>query len=301
MLTSLRRIIKYGWVGFLRNKSSSIATVFILLITVSSVTSLFVFRDTTDFLIASIEEKIDISVYFKEESEEEAILSVKNDLSSIPEVKKIQYVSKEDAREKFIEKHKDESLLMESLTEVGNPFLASLNIQAWQPEQYGEISGFLENNVFNDLIEKIDYYQRRTAIEKLSSITTGINKAVIFASIIFGILAILITFNTVRLAIYNSREEIKIQRLVGASNQFIRGPFIVQGVIAGILATLITILIFLPILYFVRPNLESLVPGLDIYGFFISNLGVLLLIQLVTGIGLGTISSLIAIRRHLRV
>jgi len=301
MITSFRRIIKFGWVGFLRNKSSSIATVFILLITVSLVTSLFIFKGGTDFVITSIEEKVDISVYFVEESDEEEILSVKSEISKIPEVKKVQYVSKEDALEKFIERHKDEPTLMESLTEIGNPFLASLSIQAEEPGQYEQISQFLEGSPFNTIIEKVDYYQRKTAIEKLSSMTSGINRAGIFASIIFAILAVLITFNTIRLAIYNSREEIKIQRLVGASNQFIRGPFLVQGVIAGIIATLITLLIFLPTLSFLKPKIESMMEGLDVYAFFITHLGTIILLQLVTGIALGAFSSAIAIRRYLRV
>ena len=301
MITSFRRIIKFGWVGFLRNKSSSIATVFILLITVSLVTSLFIFKGGTDFVITSIEEKVDISVYFVEESDEEEILSVKSEISKIPEVKKVQYVSKEDALEKFIERHKDEPTLMESLTEIGNPFLASLSIQAEEPGQYEQISQFLEGSPFNTIIEKVDYYQRKTAIEKLSSMTSGINRAGIFASIIFAILAVLITFNTIRLAIYNSREEIKIQRLVGASNHFIRGPFLVQGVIAGIIATLITLLIFLPTLSFLKPKIESMMEGLDVYAFFITHLGTIILLQLVTGIALGAFSSAIAIRRYLRV
>jgi len=301
MIVSLKRIIKYGWIGFLRNRTSSIATVFILLITVSLVTSLFIFKGSSDFLIASIQEKVDISVYFNEESDEEEILSVKSEVSRIPEVKKVQYISKEEALKKFIERHKDEPLLMESLTEVGNPFLASLNIQAWQPGQYEQISRFLENTPFNGIIDKIDYYKRKTAIEKLSLITAGINRTGIFASIIFAILAVLITFNTIRLAIYNSREEIKIQRLVGASNQFIRGPFLVQGVIAGIIATLITLLIFLPTLSFLKPKIESMMEGLDVYAFFITHLGTIILLQLVTGIALGAFSSAIAIRRYLRV
>lgn len=302
MFSSIKRIIKSGWINFRRQTGASLATCFIMVLTISLITSLFIFQKTSQFLISSLEEKIDISVYFKEYSEEEDILRVKDKLSGIPEVKEIKYISKEEALEKFTQRHKEDKILIESLREIGlNPFVASLSIKAFNASQYGQISQILENSNFQDIIDKVDYYERKTVIERIFSITSNLNRAGIFFSLILGLIAILVTFNTIRLTIYNSREEIKIMRLVGASNWFIRGPFLVQGALAGIFAVLITLLILAPSFYFLSPKIEILFPGLNIYSYFSNNFLIILSIQFIFGIGMGIIPSLVAIRKYLEV
>lgn len=302
MFSSIKRIIKSGWINFRRQTGASLATCFIMVLTISLITSLFIFQKTSQFLISSLEEKIDISVYFKEYSEEEDILRVKDKLSGIPEVKEIKYISKEEALEKFTQRHKEDKILIESLREIGlNPFVASLSIKAFNASQYGQISQILENSNFQNIIDKVDYYERKTVIERIFSITSNLNRAGIFFSLILGLIAILVTFNTIRLTIYNSREEIKIMRLVGASNWFIRGPFLVQGALAGIFAVLITLLILAPSFYFLSPKIEILFPGLNIYSYFSNNFLIILSIQFIFGIGMGIIPSLVAIRKYLEV
>jgi len=303
MFTLLKRILKASWLNFRRNIGLSLATIFILLITISLITYLFLFRQISQFLIAELEAKVDISVYFREDSPEEEILKAEDELSKMSEVKEVEYISQEMAREKFIQKHKDNLLLMASLEEIGeNPFLATLNIKAQKPEQYETLANFLENSDFKNYIEQpIDYYQRKPIINKLSSITSVINKAGIGISIILILLSFLVAFNTIRLAIFNQREEIFIMRLVGASNWFIRGPFLFQGVIAGFFATLITILIFFLTCWGLGPKLEIFLPNFNLQDFFFQNLWILFSIQLLTGMILGIFSSLIAMRRYLKV
>jgi len=301
MLTSLKRIIRSGWLNFSRNSGLSLATIFIMVMTISLITSLFLFRDITQFLISGLQEKVDISVYFKEEVSEEDILRFEEEINKIPEVKNVEYVSRQAALERFIQRYKDNPVIMESLAEVGNPLLASLNIKAREPSQYMTITNFLETSPYKNLIDKVDYYQRKPVIERIFSITSTINKTGILFSLILAILAILVAFNTIRLAIYNSKEEISFMRLVGASDWFIRGPFLVQGAISGFAAALITLLIFTGVLFFLSPKLEILFPGLNIFNSFVGNLGVLFLIQIFTGAGLGVVSSIIAIRKYLKV
>jgi len=302
MFTTLGRIFKFGWQNIFRDGGLTAATIFILFLTISLTTSLFLLKDIGQFLITSLQEKADISVYFKTEANEDDILNVRKELSNIPEVKEIKYVSKEEALSSFIEQHKDSQILMESLEEVGgNPFLASLNIKAFQVEQYQLVANFLENTIYKDLIEKVDYYQRKPVIERIFSLISAINRSGILFSLILVILAILVTFNTIRLAIYNSGEEIKIQRLVGASNWFIRGPFLVQGAISGFFATLICLLIFTLISWQLSPRIDFFFPGLNLFQFFIGNFWIIILIQLATGVGLGIISSAIAVRKYLKV
>ncbi len=302
MFTSFKRIIKAGWRGFSRNLGLSLATIFIMVVVISLATLLFLLKPASQILISNLQEKVDISVYFKEDVLPEDIMGAKSEISKIPEVKNIEYVSKEQALEKFIERHKDDPVLIESLTEVGyNPFLSSLNIKAWQASQYEQVANFLETSPFKNLIDKVDYYQRKPVIERVFSLTSNINKAGIIFSVILGLIAILVAFNTIRIAIYNLSEEISTMRLVGASNWFVRGPFLIQGAVVGFIATLITLLITLGLCYGLDPKIKVIVPEISTYGLFISNFWTLFLIQLATGIGLGVISSLIAIRKYLKI
>lgn len=301
-MITLKRILKFGWQNFFREGGISAATVFILIITIFLVSSLFLFQKTSQFLISQLQEKVDISVYFKEDALEDDILKIKKELSTIPEVKSVKYVSKEEAIQVFTKRHKDNPVLMESLAEVGrNPFLASLNIKAWQADQYQTVADYLKNPRFENLIEKVDYYQRKPLIERIFSLTAAANKTGILLSLILVIVAILVTFNTIRLAILNQTEEIKIQRLVGASNWFIRGPFLVQGTISGILAGLFSLLIFSLVCWLLSPKIEFFFPDLKLFSFFTENFWTIFFLQFLTGISLGVISSLIAIRRYLKI
>lgn len=302
MFTLFKRIFKASWLNFKRNSGLSLATIFILVMTISLITTLFLVREVSQFLISQLEERVDISIYFKEDSSEEEILKTKDELSKMSEVKDVEYISREMALGKFTQRYRENPLLMASLEEIGaNPFLASLNIRAWRPEQYEILANFLEAAPFKNLFEKVDYYQRKPVIERLSLITSTVNKVGIGISIILAIIAFLVAFNTIRLAIFNQREEISIMRLVGASNWFIRAPFLIQGLISGFFATLITLLIFSLVFWIVSPKLETFLLGFNFYSFFLNNFWTLLSIQLLAGIGIGVISGLIALGKYLKV
>ena len=299
MGTTLKRIIIAGWQDFSRDGGIAVATIFILVMVIFLASTIFLSKDISQFLITSLQEKADISVYFKEFVLEDDILKIKEKLSQVPEVKNVEYVSKKEAIKRLVEKHPQ---LKESVQETeGMLNLASLNVNVFEANQYQPVVNFLENSNFKDQIDGVDYYKRKPVIEKIFSLTSLFNKTGIFLSIILIITAILVTFNTIRLAILNSIEEIKIQRLVGASNWFIRGPFLVQGVISGFIAVLISALIFSLICWFLSPKIEFFFAGLNLFNLFIKNLWILLLIQFATGILLAVISSTIAIRKYLKV
>jgi len=299
MFTSLERIIRSGWITFKRQAGFTVATIFIMAITISLITSLFLFQKITKFSISLLQDKVDVSVYFKDTSLEQDILEIKEQIAKIPEVKSVEYVSNEEAKKRLLEKYPE---LTESLRETqGMLNLASLNIKAGQADQYAAIANFLEKAPFKNLIQKTDYYQRKLVIEKIFSVTSAINHTGVVLSLILVIIAFLVAFNQIRLAISNSKEEIFIQRLVGASNWFIRGPFLIQGVISGFFAALITLLIFIPLVYFLSPKMEVFFPGLNLFSYFAGNFFLIFLIQILIGIGVGVISSIIAIRKYLEL
>jgi len=301
-MISLKRIIKSGWSALTRNMALSIATVFIMTTVISLVTFLYFLSPVTDILIADVEQKVDVSVYFKEDALEEDIFQIKSEVAKIEEVDNVEYVSKDQAFETFVEKHKNDPVLIESLTEVGyNPFLASLSIKAKEATQYEQIVSFLEAGQFKDFIDKVDYYQRKPVIDKVYSFTAGVNKIGIGFSIIFGIIAVLIAFNTIRIAIHNSNNEISTMRLVGASNWFVRGPFLVQGIVVGFAAALIALLLTLGITLAIDGKIKMIIPNVSTFNIFTGHIFILFLIQVLTGVGLGVVSSLIAIRKYLKI
>ena len=252
-------------------------------------------------VLANLENKIDISVYFKLDTPEENILQAKAQLEQLAEVERIEYVSQNDALIAFKEKHKDNPVLLQSLDELeNNPLEASLNIKAKETSQYASINQFLESVHYKDIIDKVNYLQNKGVIEKLSKIITDVKTFGLVLSLGLAIIVFLVTFNAIRLAIYSSREEINVMKLVGASNWFIRGPFIVEGLAYGLIATVVTVLILYPIFYFVSPKISSFLPIEDLFTYFKANMILLFLLLLAISLALGTFSSFIAVRKYLR-
>lgn len=218
------------------------------------------------------------------------------------EVKSADYVSKDAALDQFKQKHSDNSTLMQSIEELNdNPLQASLNIQAKSSGQYSSIVSFLEQGKFKSLIDKVNYHQNEEVINRVSNLAKNIGRGGMIVSLILAILAVFVTFNTIRLTMYNWRDEIAVMRLVGGGNWYIRGPFIVEGMIYGALAALITLIVMYPLLYFISPRITSFLPQVDLLYFFEINLAQILILLVGVGVALGSFSSIIAIRRYLRV
>ena len=274
----------------------------VMIIALSIVTSLFLLKGTSEFVITSLEEGVDITAYFIDRAGEDEMLVARQELLSFPGVKSVEYISREKALEQFVIANKDDEVILESLEAVGaNPLPASLNIIAEDALYYDTIADFIEVSSFAPLISAVDFHDRVAVIERISTVTTGIQKGMLGVTIIIVVFTILIVFNTIRLTIYNSKEEIEIMRLVGSSNWFIRGPFIVHGMIVGVIASVVTFLVFFLGVLTISPELKNFIPGFSLFDFFIANLFMVVLLQLGVGMSLGVISSMIAIRRYLKV
>jgi len=302
MLLNFQRIIKSGAVSFWRNVWLSTAAVAIMVLNLFVISSFLLGNVVADSLLSSLENKIDISVYFKQDTEEKDILSVKSELMSLGEIKDVNYVSAEEALSQFKERHKGNSILLQSLEEVGdNPFEAALSVKTRQASQYEAVSLFLENGKYKNLIDGVDFRQNQAMIDKLTYIVGASRKVGGVVSLTFIFIAVLVTFNTIRLAIFSAKEEISVMRLVGASNWFIQGPFMVEGILYGLVASLVTMLIFAPVLSNIAPYLYNFTQSVDIWQYFKDNFWALAALQTAIGVSLGTLSSFIAIRRYLKV
>jgi len=301
MFTSFKRIIKWGLTNFWRNGWLSTATVSIMSLTLLVISVLLMVNVIANTVLENLQGKIDISVYFKLDTSEEEILKVKSQLEKLQEVENINYVSQNEALIKFKEKHKDNPILLQSLEELEfNPLEASLNIKAKEANQYASINQFLEGVYYKDIIDKVNYLQNKEVIEKMHKIIVDVKTGGWGLSLLLALIVFLVTFNAIRLAIYSSREEINVMKLVGASKWFIRGPFFVEGIIYGLVATIVTIAILYPIFYFTSPKISSFLPISDIFSYFKANLLSFFLLLLIVGVFLGGFSSLIAVRKYLR-
>ena len=302
MFTILSRVFKAGSLSFWRNRWVSTATVLVMVITLALISGLVVVSAITGAVLNDLQQKVDITVYFDVETTEDEIQSVKSELEQFPEVEAVEYVSRDDALARFRESYTQNQLIQASLDEVGdNPLQASLNIQARDISEYGSIASFLESRRFAELIDSVNFRENQRVIERLSSIISFVRRAGLILAVVLTAVAILVAFNTIRLTIYSMREEIGVMRLVGGSNWYIRGPFIVEGALYGLVAAIIAFLLFLPVILFTSPRLVGFLPGIELSQYFAQNWWQIFALQIVLGIALGIISSFIAMRRYLRI
>lgn len=301
-MVTLSRIIKYGWQAFLRNGWLSLSTISIMILAALVFEGLILFNVVGQTALTSIQNKIDISVYFKSTVDEDSILNIKRSLEGLEEVGGVEYISREQALEEFKARHEGEETISQTLAELDeNPLLASLNIKANDPSEYGAIASYLENENLGDTVEKVTYAQNQVVIDRLVGLIDTMKKGGITLTVFLAFLAVTVTFNTIRLAIFSNREQIGIMRLVGASNVFIRGPYTVEGIIYGVIAGIVGFLILIPVISFLSPYVGRFIPELVLSNYFQAHFIALLLYQLLFCVVLGIVSSIIATRRYLQL
>lgn len=302
MFATLVRIIKSGLTNFWRNGWLSTATVLIMTIALLTWTGIFLTNVVLTSVLGVLSEKVDISVYFNLDAKESDILSMKSKLGELNEVANVEYISTQKALDVFKNRHASDEILIKSISELAdNPLEASLNVLAKDSSRYADIVSFINQNQYKNLVSKINYTENKIAIDRLSNIIRVLRESGLIASLILAFIAFLVAFNTVRLAIYSSREEITVMKLVGASNWFVRGPFIVEGVAHGIIASLFSFMIIVPGVGFLGPKLSNFLPEINLFNYLSDNFWPILIAQTVLGITLGVFSSLVAIRKYLKI
>jgi cell division transport system permease protein len=195
---------------------------------------------------------------------------------------------------------------LQALDELGtNPLDATLNIKAKDPSQYSSIVDFINNKAVgsdgSSLVDKVNYYQNKDTIDKLTGIINSSNEIGFALTMFLIIISVLITFNTLRLVIYMSREEISVMRLVGASTGYIRGPFFVAGALYGFVSAVITLIVFYPITLWLGKTAESFFVGINVFSYYVANFGEIFLIIVFSGVAIGSLSSFLAVRKYLKV
>lgn len=302
----VQRIIKSAWANFRRNGLVSSAAILVTTITLSVITGVLLFQAVLSSAISEVKNKVDIAVYFTVDAPEEKILVLQEELQKLPEVASVDYVSADEQVLAFRDRHVDDYLTLQALDELGdNPFGGNLRIMAQDPTQYEAIARVLEgdSDMARDnasIIERINYSQNKVIIERLNSLVFNAERIGLIVSIVLAVISIIVMYTTIRLTIYSSREEIGIMRLVGASRWYVRAPFLIEGMLYGIFAWLLTQAIFLTITYGVGPKLAAIL-GLNLFQYYLEHAFFIAGGVFVVGMILGVISSMFAVRRYLNV
>lgn len=305
--TLTRRIVTAGLRGFYRNRTVSLSSIFILTITLSIITAFYLFRAIFTYTLDQVTEKVDVRIYFTTDASEEQIGDVKAKLMGLPQVKSVTYTSRDEALEDFREKHAGDQLTLQALDELGsNPFGASLSVVAKDTAQYQAIaeqvssgSGLLGPAAGS--VDKINYYQLKDSIDKLNNIIGWTNTVGFWLSMVFILMSCMIVYNTIRLAIFVYRDEIAVMKLVGASNMFIRGPFIVEAMLYALSATVITFVIYYFATIWVAKKTVFFFEGMNLHTYFVGHSLELAGLLILSGMFLAIVSSLFAVRKYLKI
>lgn len=302
MFQTLKTVIKSGWINFRRNSYLSVAATGVMSLALILFLGLLSLQFLTSQVVSSLENKVDISAYFKTDTPEDQINKMSDDLKARADVVSVSYISRDQALADFKTRHAQDPLIQESLSQLDdNPLAASLNIKTQNSSQYASIAQFLENSKFRSSIDKINFYENRDVIKRIGNLSNSIKTWGLTATVLLALIAVLVTFNTVRLTIYNQKQEIEIMRLVGASNWHIRGPYLAEGGFYGLFASLAAVVIFYPLIYLVSGKISNFLETVDLMDYFNHGIGQVVLMTAGLGIFLGVASSFIAIRKHLRI
>jgi cell division transport system permease protein len=302
MIATLKRMFKTAWQGMKRNSWLSIACIVMMILSLLIFSSILIFNHAVNILINTLKEKMDISIYFKTDVPEEDILKIRDELLSDEAIAKINYVSRAEALKAFEERSKYNPTIQKALDELGeNPLAASLNIKAKKTEDYNIIIESVKNSVFKDKLITVDLAENQKVVARVDALARAVKIGSLFAISVLACLSFIIGFNTIRMAIYSLKEEIEIMKLVGASNWFVRGPFLLEGALQGFIASISATIIFSLLLLVFGGRIENFVPGIGLSAYFWSRFWFIFFLQTAFGIFLGIISSFWALNHYLKI
>ena len=303
--TQVKRTFYVGLVNVVRNSFVSLSVIFIMTVSLFIVGFSLLFGQVMDDVTEELRNKVDVTVYFMPDTPEQQIFAFRDRLEELSQVREVLYVSQETALEEYRKRHENDLDILRGLDILeDNPFRARLSIRAQESGDFESISRFLQNeDILSDnpttVIDKIDYYQNREVIMRLSSVvdTATFLTRIVIALLIF--ISFIIVFNIIRLIIYLSREEIKVMRLIGAEDWYVRAPFLVSGGIYGLVGSILATVLLYPISYWLSPVVERFFEGQGLFAYYVSEFFMLVLILVALGVFVGVFSSYLSTHRYL--
>ena len=304
-LVTFGRIITTGVVNFFRNLWLAMAAMAVMVITLSVVLFSIIANATFTHTIDQITSKIDVSVYLRDDAPSDSVSSLLAGLKRLPNVKTLKYSSKDQVLENYKKQNTDNPSLLSALSQTDNPLPATIQLHPRDLNKVQDIKNFLNKKGNAELISDVSYKDdRKQAIDKIARATDILQRAGVVMVAIFAVISVLIIFNTIQMAIFNRRDELTIMRLLGAGTWYIRGPFVVESIMYGIMAAVISVSAIEGMFVAAKSTLEATSLGLLDIGYsseyFKAHLLTLICMQLLIGVAIGAISSIIATRRYLK-
>lgn len=306
-LITIERIVQNGFTNFGRNVWLALAAIAMMTITLTILLFAVVANATFNHSVKNLTSGIDVSFYLRDDVTTTQRDKLVTDLKQVPNVKSVVYISKEQALNDYLAANPTNSDLRAAVSEIDNPLPASLTIKPVDPDKLQDIQNFLNKPAVRSLQSEPTSYSgdRKAAIDNITRATHFFQEGGIIGIVVFIVISMLIIFNTIRMAIFNRRDELIIMRLLGASTAFIRGPFVVETMLYGVMAAAVSLLVCAAIFKVASSTLQASSFGLlDIkYSnqFFSSHMVEILTLQLLAGILIGAASSSIATRRYLKL
>jgi cell division transport system permease protein len=305
MLLTTARITKTGLHNFVRNAWLSTAATAVMSVTLTLVAVSYIANVALTSTIRGVVQKIDVSVFLKDTDTPDQIKALQAKLGKLDNVQEVKLISKSDALAEYRKQNADNPKLLEAVSESDNPLPASLQIKAKDPNKLDPITQTVNQQDVRPLLadrDPISYSgDRKATIDKIVSTSNFFKLTGIVASAIFVVISTLIIFNTIRMAIFTRREEIEIMKLVGATPWYIRGPFIFEAALYGILAAVVALVFIYTVILGGAPKLGSYIDTGGIINFLRGNFILVVFMELLLGVLIGATSSAVALKRYLKL
>ncbi len=304
--TTFLRIVHTGVVNFIRNTSLAVAAMAIMTVTLTIILFSIIANATFTNTVAQITDKINISLYLKDDVTPVQTKTLLKELRALPNVQSVTYLTKAQALQTYMRQNAGNEQLLKAINSTDNPLPATVQVKPKDLNKINDIRTYIGKPAVAALQSDpaSDSGDRRAAIDKITHATNILRQAGVIAVLVFALISVLIIFNTIQMAIFNRRDEIKIMRLLGATTWFIRGPFVVESIIYGLLSAVMSLLIINAIFVTASGSLQATSLGLLDIGYsqtyFQAHYWGLLTMQLMVGIFIGAASSVIATQRYLK-
>lgn len=300
------RVFRYGAENFVRNAWLSLAAILIMTITLLiifvAVASNGILKDTVD----AIRDRVHMSIYVKKDIDQKSAAQIQQDIEKIAGVLSVEFISSEDARKQVARDNAQDGSMITALNEAKNMLPAEFRVKVEDIDDPSKLEDYTKNNDFVKSWLEPNHppsfsSSRRMAIDNIAKHANLAEKAGIVVAVIFTLVAALVVFNTIRMAIFNRKDEIYMMRLIGAEPSFVRNPFIVEAVLNGIISAIIATSTGLILFELVKIQLtdygvavEGTINHINHYWYLVYGA------MIVVGVIIGVFSSFLAAGKYLK-
>lgn len=301
-LAGFKRIFVMGFRNFWRNGWLSLAAVFVMVITLFILSLFIILNIGIDETVEAVTAKIDLSIQLEDKVTKDDAQVLITTIEQEEGIESVYFKSKEEAWEEFKGSSEKNKEITSELTDEDNPLWASLEVRVFDANKVQNVVDIAEQDEYDKVVDKVNYREKQAIFDNLITFTNFIKKAGLLLTAVFVTISFLIIFNTIRITIYSRREEVEIMKLVGATNWYVRLPFLFEGVLYGVIGAVIAFAIIISSFYAFYAVISSwtIVSDNDKLLYFQDNLPLVLVSQMAVGALIGVVSSTIAIRKHLK-